>query len=43
MKQPKDIGCSFLGRSVGILGRDDINDRSSNERNNEGLVVNFPS
>ena len=30
----------FLGRSTGILGHDNIKNRSKNEGDEEGLVVN---
>ena len=31
---------SFLGRSTGILGHENINNRSRDEELDEGLVVN---
>ena len=31
---------NFLGRSTGILGHKNINNRSRNEGKDEGLVVN---
>ena len=31
---------SFLGRSIGILGHENINNKSRDEGNDEGLVVN---
>ena len=31
---------SFLGRSIGIVGHDNINSRSRDEGKDEGLVVN---
>ena len=34
---------SFLGRSTGILGHDNISNRNGDEGKNEGLVVNSSS
>ena len=34
---------SFLGQSIGILGHNSINNKSRDESNGEGLVVNSPS
>ena len=32
---------SFLGRSTGILGHENINNRGRDEDKDEGLVLNF--